>query len=105
MSSLQGCRRPGRSWQEELEKVIRGNRIKSAAVFVGKNGIGPWQNAEMQAFLSKFYEKGLPVIPVLLPNASEVPVLPFTLEQLTWVDMRKDKTKAIKRLIWGIKGD
>jgi hypothetical protein len=39
---------PGSSWQTELGEQIKS--IKSAAVFVGNSGIGPWQNEEIQAF-------------------------------------------------------
>jgi hypothetical protein len=34
--------RPGTSWQTVLGEQI--GSIKSAAVFMGKNGIGPWQD-------------------------------------------------------------
>jgi hypothetical protein len=34
--------RPGTTWQKALGEQIES--IKSAAVFVGKNGVGPWQN-------------------------------------------------------------
>lgn len=35
---------PGRLWQEALEEIIATTR--SAAVLVGKDGLGPWQNNE-----------------------------------------------------------
>src|SRR5438128_12059607 len=60
--------RPGLPWQPLLEQQIK--QIKSAAVFVGKNGRGPWQDMELYAFLRKFTkrdEKG-PVIPVILAD-------------------------------------
>jgi nucleotide-binding universal stress UspA family protein len=41
---------PGLPWQRELEKQIQ--NIKSAAVFVGGSGIGPWQQMEIEAALS-----------------------------------------------------
>jgi TIR domain len=41
--------RPGTSWQTALGRQIES--IKSAAVFVGASGIGPWQNQEIQALL------------------------------------------------------
>jgi len=56
--------RPGMSWQRLLEAQI--SSIKTAAVFVGKDGIGPWQHNELDAFLREFNERGIPVIPVLL---------------------------------------
>src|SRR5262249_31211844 len=38
---------PGLPWQKLLEEQIE--RIKSAAVFVGRDGLGPWQNLETMA--------------------------------------------------------
>lgn len=94
--------RPGRPWQQELEKQI--GQIKSAAVFVGKNGIGPWQREELNAFLREFVRRGCPVIPVLLPDAKKSLKLPIFLKGLTWVDFRKNEPDPMKQLIWGITG-
>jgi WD40 repeat protein len=93
--------RPGRPWQDELERQI--GSIRAAAVFVGPNGIGPWQNQEMTAFLREFAERGCPVIPVLLPGAT-APELPIFLRGMTWVDLASQDRAAIERLIWGITG-
>jgi small GTP-binding protein len=94
--------RPGLSWQRLLEKQIR--QIKSAAVFVGKDGIGPWQQQEIEAFLRQFVKRGCPVIPVLLPDAPRKPKLPIFLESMTWVDFRSQGPDPMERLIWGITG-
>ncbi|MBC1195642.1 SUMF1/EgtB/PvdO family nonheme iron enzyme [Microcystis aeruginosa BLCCF158] len=93
---------PGLPWQRELEKQIQ--NIKSAAVFVGGSGIGPWQQRSIEAYLRRFVKQGCPVIPVLLPNAPEQPELPFFLEGMTWVDFRRLSPKPMERLIWGITG-
>lgn len=96
--------RPGESWQDALEKYI--NQIHAAAVFVGKEGIGPWQRREMNAYLHKFVSYGSPVIPVLLKTASEEPALPLFLQELHYVDFRKahQEFAPIDQLIWGITG-
>ena len=94
--------RPGLAWQVALEKQI--NSIRTAAVFVGDSGVGPWQNLEMRALLSEFVSRQCPVIPVILQSASGVPELPIFLRQLTWVDFRANAESAMKRLIWGITG-
>lgn len=94
--------RPGVPWQRSLEKQI--GKIKSAAVFVGKNGIGPWQQMELEAFLREFVNRGCPVIPVLLEDAPSKPPLPIFLAGMTWVDFRKPDSDPIGRLIWGITG-
>ena len=92
---------PGQPWQESLEYIVK--TARSAAVFVGKDGIGPWQNREMRGCLNEFVERNLPVIPVLLPNAKDLPELPIFLKQFTWVDLRSGITQtAIDELQWGI---
>jgi small GTP-binding protein len=96
--------RPGMPWQDELERQIES--IKAAAVFVGKDGIGPWQDRELRAFLSEFLRRKTPapVIPVLLPTAARHPKLPVFLREMTWVDFRMQKPDPIVQLIWGITG-
>ncbi|MEH2304569.1 GUN4 domain-containing protein [Nostoc sp.] len=93
--------RPGLGWQVLLEEQIE--NIKSAAVFVGSSGLGPWQSQEMRAFLNEFVERNCPVIPVLLGNTPQQPKLPVFLRGNTWVDFRTD-SEAIEQLIWGITG-
>lgn len=93
---------PGQSWQELLEEQIE--QIKSAAVFVGSSGLGPWQEREMRAFLSEFVGRKCPVIPVLLENAPQKPQLPIFLKAMTWVDFRQAESDPMGRLIWGITG-
>lgn len=91
----------GTPWQPELEKQI--SRIAAAAVFVGQDGVGPWQSAEIRAFLSEFADRGCPVIPVLLPGTSDVPPLPLFLRQMTWLDLRHDFDQGIIRLTEAVK--
>ena len=92
---------PGQSWQDLLQKQIK--QIKSAAVFVGSSGFGPWQTIEMRAFINEFIKRKCPVIPVLLENAPQEPELPILLQDLTWVDFRQAESDPMGRLIWGIK--
>ncbi|MEO1392668.1 MAG: GUN4 domain-containing protein [Cyanobacteria bacterium J06634_5] len=94
--------RPGLDWQVALEAQIE--QIKTAAVFVGPAGLGPWQVREMQAFLREFVERGCPVIPVLLPDAPAEPKLPTFLRGKTWVDFRRESPEPFGRLVWGITG-
>ena len=94
--------RPGTSWQTALGQQIES--IKSAAVFVGNSGIGPWQNEEIQAFLSQFIERKCPVIPTILGSANKTPELPWTLKNRHRVDFRIPDPDPLKQLIWGITG-
>jgi hypothetical protein len=94
---------PGRPWQEAIEEIIRTTR--STAVLVGQDGVGPWEDREMRACLSEFVQRGIAVIPVLLPGARVQPNLPVLLKQHTWVDLRGGLRKAgVDRLLWGITG-
>ena len=94
--------RPGLPWQRLLEEQI--GQIKSVAVFVGRQGIGPWQQQELEAFLREFVNRSCPVIPVLLPDAPEEPQLPIFLRGYTWVDFRRQDPDPLELLIWGITG-
>ena len=95
--------RPGTSWQIELGRQIES--IKSAAIFVGASGVGPWQNQEIQNLMSQFVKRECPVIPVVLPSAKTTPDLPWTLENLNYVDFRVPYPDPLQQLIWGITGE
>ncbi|MEM7578738.1 MAG: GUN4 domain-containing protein [Cyanobacteria bacterium P01_A01_bin.80] len=94
--------RPGLPWQRELGRQI--GHIKSAAVFVGSSGYGPWQEHELDAFLREFVKRQCPVIPVLLPTAPQQPQLPIFLQSFHWVDFRQREPEPMGQLIWGITG-
>ncbi len=78
--------RSGLPWQRSLENAI--GQVKSASVFVGDNGFGPWQEVEQDAILLAFVNRQCPVIPVLLANATQQPELPLFLSGMMWVDQR-----------------
>src|SRR5436190_23145846 len=75
---------PGIPWQQLLEVGIKTS--KSVIVLVGKDGLGPWEDEEMQAALVLAVRDKRPCIPVLLPGASVQPELPMFLGNRTWVD-------------------
>jgi len=91
---------PGRPWQRTLERQI--GAIKSAAVFIGASGFGPWHNMEMEAFLREFTKRHCPVIPVMLSTAPDEPQLPIFLSGMGWVDFRKNEPDPLQQLIKGI---
>ena len=94
--------RPGLPWQRALEAQIE--QIQSAAVFVGQNGFGPWQDLELDAFLREFVMRRCPVIPVILSPCENVPQLPKFLRGHTWVDFRNTTPDPLAQLTWGITG-
>lgn len=94
---------PGVPWQDELETIIK--TVRSAAVLVGKDGLGPWEMPEMRACLSEMVDRKLRVIPVLLPGTPSAPQLPLFLKQNKWVDLRGGITdEGLDNLHWGITG-
>lgn len=96
---------PGQPWQHQLERAI--DKVKSAAVFVGAAGMGPWQDQEMAAFIRKFVKRHAPVMPVVLPGLSKLPELPTFLEGFMWVDLRDlsdANTRPLANLVAGILG-
>ena len=95
--------RPGFSWQKALEEQI--TKGKSVAVFIGKHGIGPWQNNEIETFLREGARRACPIIPVILGNCRETPELPIFLGNFHMVDFRKKQPDPLQQLIWCITGE
>jgi hypothetical protein len=93
--------RAGSFWHADLGEQIE--TAKSAAVFVGESGVGPWQNREIIALLKQLDKRQCPVIPVVLSSAKITQDLPWYLESLHSVDFRT-VSHPLKRLIWGITG-
>jgi hypothetical protein len=93
---------PGMPWRPLLEENI--GRMHSAAVFVGADGLGPWQTLELDALLRELTRRQCAVIPVLLPSAQVEPKLPLFLQSIGWVDFRSSEPDPMIRLRWGITG-
>jgi hypothetical protein len=94
---------PGRRWQKELQKQIKS--IKSAAVFIGSKGAGPWQELEVESLLGEFAKRGRPLIPVILEGRRGRPQLPPFLDLWHVVDMRRPDPDPFEQLVWGITGE
>jgi tetratricopeptide (TPR) repeat protein len=93
---------PGQWSQDVIQKAIL--KVKSAAIFFGTQGLGPWQTVELRTLFSQCVEKGISIIPVLLPGVTELPEeLPF-LQGLQQVQFKKriDEVEALNNLVWGI---
>ncbi|HXO28899.1 MAG TPA: toll/interleukin-1 receptor domain-containing protein [Thermoanaerobaculia bacterium] len=94
---------PGQRWQEALEERIAD--VPAVAVLVGRDGLGRWEDMEMQAFLEESVDRKIRVIPVLLRGAPRQSQLPPFLRLFNWVDLRGGLTEqGIKRLIWAVTG-
>ena len=94
---------PGRPWLTALEDAL--HHSASTAILIGKEGVGAWQNQEMSAMLREIARDNRPIIPVLLPDAPEIPTLPLLLSKYSWEDLRQGITESkIDLLVWGITG-
>jgi hypothetical protein len=95
--------RPGVSWQHLMQKGIENSQ--SGLILIGSNGIGPWQNEEMQVLLDLAVYLKLPLIPVFLPGAPKQIGKPSFLFSRGYVDLSAGfTTEGIAQLIWGITG-
>jgi len=75
-------------------------------MFVGPDGVGPWERLEIKAAISQFVARGLPVIPVMLDGTGPEPMLPLFLREFRMVRFRstKDLSVGVDELVWGITG-
>ena len=100
--------RPGQPWQDALEKIV--TTCKAAIVCIGTFELGPWQQPEMRALLSRFARDNraghnVPIIPVYLPGSNRLQGLPVFLQEFQSVDLTKGLTQeGIDMLCWGITG-
>lgn len=95
--------RPGTRWQKELWRVIES--VKAAAVFIGPDGSGPWEELEVESLLGEFAKYDKPLIPVILDGRIGNPRLPPFLNVWHKVDMRNPSPDPFEQLVWGITGD
>jgi len=93
---------PGKRWIQELEQQI--STVGAVAVFIGKQGVGPWQSCEIESFLEAFVSNKCLVIPVILKSVIDDPNLPVFLRQINWIDLRQGWQSGVEQLGATIKG-
>jgi GTPase SAR1 family protein len=95
---------PGRWFQTFLQDAV--SKVASGTIVIGQHGLGPWQALEVRMFVSQCVDREIPVIPVLLPEATLPPEASF-LKELQYVEFRDDveELEPFARLAWGITGD
>jgi hypothetical protein len=100
----------GVHWLKQAAEALQ--QCRSCAFFVGPNGLGQWQEPELQMAVKRHVKAGngdrelpFPVIPVLLPGADENS-LPKYLDGYTWVAFAQtlDDDEAVQRLACYIRG-
>lgn len=95
---------PGRFLQSKISEGIR--KSKTAAIFIGTEGLGNWQDLEIKVLIDLLIEEKKPLIPVLLPGVDNISNLNPFLKQIRWVNFMDNlqELDALYDLEWGIKG-
>jgi internalin A len=94
---------PGRNFHDKIQQMIR--QIKTAAILIGPQGLGPWQKVEQESFIAECVERNIPVIPVLLPGVVAIPEELVFLKRFSPVFFETaDDAAALERLRWGVTG-
>ncbi|MBZ0296723.1 MAG: toll/interleukin-1 receptor domain-containing protein, partial [Anaerolineae bacterium] len=90
---------PARWFEDVIDAHIP--NVKSVALVVGSRGQRVWQSEGLQAFLSRCNEKGIRVIPVLLPGVAEPTEVPPLLSGLRWMKLEslKEDAETLNKLI------
>jgi len=78
--------RGGDLWIEELQEIIV--KARSAAIFLGKDGLGDWQKLELDACIYQNRARNIRVIPIPLPGMPDSFEIPIFLKSFSWVDLR-----------------
>ena len=96
---------PGRQFQDLIQKAI--SKVKTAAIVIGPKGLGKWHALELHAFTSQCVNKGIPLIPVLLPGLETLPDELIFLKEFSWVKFTSSvhEENALDSLEWGIRGN
>lgn len=91
---------PGDVWVEKLAIAI--SSCKTAAVCIGKHGMGPWQREEFWSILAEAVGGATTVIPVLFEGGPSPSELPVFLRSRHSVDLRsnwKDGVRLIAEVV------
>ncbi len=98
----------GGNWQQECLAGLQ--RSRTCAVFLGPNGIGPWEWEELAVALDRAAkDRSFRVFPVLLPalpDPFDSSMLPPFLSTRTWIDLRNEAEGrgAVQELINAVNG-
>jgi len=81
---------PGRPWRRTLEMEIE--NIRSVTLFMGRDGLAPWYNWELEYILRKLTSRSIPVVLVRLFDGGPRPEIPFYLRAASIVDLSLDRS-------------
>lgn len=94
--------RPGTPERRQQERQIQ--KISVASVFVGQHKIVDKEELQMYTFIDQFFEREIPVIPVILASAPKDLKLPPYLGTFGKVDFRRSMPEPLGQFLYGITG-
>jgi WD40 repeat protein len=94
--------RPGDIWLDEINRLI--GSVRAAAIFVGAASTGRVQDMEIRALLRMFADRGVRIIPILLPGAGDRPNWSGFLDDFQWVDFQRSDPEPFSQLLYGVTG-
>jgi hypothetical protein len=82
------------------------SKSEAAVVLVGTDGIGRWQEAEVQAAFRAYVQRGLVVVPVMLEGASAGDGTDF-LSSINHIDCKKlhPINAIVQKVLWAVTGE
>lgn len=94
---------PGRPFQDVIQQALQ--NVKSAAIFIGTEGLGNWQILEFRSLITRFVEADIPIIPVLLPGVEGIPDKLLFLREINYVKFENgiNDFEALDKLESGIR--
>jgi TIR domain len=94
----------GMSFQKVIQIAVP--TARSAAVFLGRDGLGNWQEEEVELLLDMCKKAGKPLFLVLLPgvNDADIPDKLGFLKQRHWVSFNDGRNKALDEIESGVLG-
>ncbi|PSR18232.1 hypothetical protein C8255_08525 [filamentous cyanobacterium CCP3] len=95
---------PGDVFLTKIQEAII--QSKTAVICIGSTGLGKWQDLEAQISINLFIQKGMKIIPVLLPPVKAIPNEALTLQQFRFVQFEEsvENQQGLDLLEWGITG-
>jgi hypothetical protein len=94
--------RPGDVWLNAIDGLM--GSVKTAAVCAGAASTGRVQDMEIRALLRTFADRGVRIIPILLPGAGDRPNWSAFLDDFQWVDFQQSSPDPLSQLLYGITG-
>jgi hypothetical protein len=94
----------GQSFQKVIQTAIP--VVRSAVVFVGQDGLGNWQEEEVQLLLDTCKKADKPLFLALLPGVDDNDIPPELgfLKQKHWVSFNNGRNKALHEIESGVRG-